>query len=98
MLIKNALKKLEKASELLFESKNDIDKARGLLNEIDMKQRFKHIKPLCKQGELFLNAPVYDEKAFRSCLGALVETITDLSDIGNSRPVRADKNIQGESV
>jgi hypothetical protein len=87
MLTKTALKKLDYALVLINESRKNINDTINLLNKKSVS-----IRPLPpRQGELFLDNPLHNEELSRLCLGALVETITGLSDIGNPRPAGADK-------
>ena len=66
-------KKMNLADNLIKEIRSDIFSGINLLTGEN--KTLKDIKPLCKQGELFLTTPCYDKKLFQQCLDSLVETI-----------------------
>jgi hypothetical protein len=73
MNTRQALQKLDDASKLLNETKTLINESENILK--GDKTNLINIKQLCKQGELFENTPICDEKLFHQCFGSLVETI-----------------------
>jgi hypothetical protein len=70
-------KDLDRLSFLINEIRSDLNEGMSSLQELKG-ERIWDIRPISKQGELFFylpEQPEQNEKIFRLCLGALVETL-----------------------